>query len=329
MNETFLPTGDIAEMVDERAEDQRAAGIMFREPGVYFGLPEAEYFADSSLGSSDMKRIAYSPADYWFESRMNPAREPDAQTPSQFFGTAAHKIILEGRDAFEAIYAPVDYPGNIKAGKDERAAIEARGMLPIKRADFNRLQMAAAMIRGNAPLAQSFIGGVPEVSVFWEKDGIPKRARIDYLKLRASVDLKSIRNSRQIEFHEACRRAIAEYRYDTQAAHYREGREALRTLVKQGRVFGDHDAEWLRKVADVEEFASVIIFYQAEGAPLSWGTTISPGNGLLDLACATLSKAEHNYREFKERFGLMTPWVVEMPLEEIDVNDLPAWSFRA
>ncbi len=297
-------------------------------PGIYFSMPESEYFADPALGSTDMKRLAYSPCDYWFESSHNPMRVQKEPTPAQLFGRAVHKFVLEGRDLFESLYAPTDFSGSTKDGKAERKAIEDAGKTPIKRDDWTQICSSGAMIRSNPYLAEAFSGGMSEVSIFWEDAGLRKKCRIDYLKPRASVDLKSIRNSRNIDFREACRRALAEYRYDAQAEHYDHGRAAARALIADGAVHGDHDPEWLRRVAGASEWAFVFVFYQADGAPLTYGVSLSPANGLRDIARTTLRIAEQNYREHVARFGFDLPWVLAEPLEEIDINSLPAWAFR-
>jgi PDDEXK-like domain of unknown function (DUF3799) len=59
------------------------------------------------------------------------------------------------------------------------------------------------------------------VSVFWiDEDGIPCKARHDYVKPRTLVNLKKFANIRQRPVDLAIHLAIAEYRYDLQAAHY-------------------------------------------------------------------------------------------------------------
>lgn len=297
-------------------------------PGIYFGLSESIYRADTALGSTDVKMLAQSPPDYWFNSRHNPMREESEPTPSQKFGTAIHKFVLEGREAFETIYAPTEFAGNTKEGKAERAAIKEAGKTPISQDDWTRIMMAGTIIRSNPEISSAFSNGAPEVSVFWERDGIRRKARFDYLKTRAVVDLKSNANRNKQEFVTACRNAIGRYRYDIQAAHYSEARAQVRAFVEQGAVSGDHDPEWVANLAAQDEWAFVWIFYQSEGAPLTWGTTLSPGNGLFDYATASIERAEENYRAFLDRFGLGQPWVLAEPLSEIDINDIPAWSFK-
>src|SRR5215472_7457876 len=154
--------------------------------GVYLGLSEESYLRDVGLGSSDMKRLAYSPEDFWFESKMNPMWEQDESTPAQKLGTAMHKMVLEGRQSFEGRYAPTDFPGNVKAGINERRRIEEDGKLAMSRHDWDRLQIQGAVIRANPVLAEAFDGGVgSEVTILWQANGMKKKCRIDKLKLRS------------------------------------------------------------------------------------------------------------------------------------------------
>jgi len=324
--ETFPLTslGAAAVAVVEKIEPKREPFA----PGIYFGLDEAVYHADAAIGSTGMKKLAENPPAYWWDSPHNTMREEDIDTPARLFGRAVHKFVLEGRAAFEVAYAPTEFSGSTKAGKEERERIAGAGKQPIKRDDWNRIMMAGTIIRANPEISGAFSGGQPEVSIFWERDGIRRKARFDYLKPRAIVDLKSNANTMDIDFVASCRKSIGSYRYDVQAAHYFDARALMPQLVAQGAVFGDHDPAWLERVVNEPVWAWVWIFYQSTGAPLTWGTTLSPGNGVLDLARATLAKAEENYRTFVDRFGLDNPWVIAEPLEELDLNDLPSWSFR-
>ena len=103
---------------------------------------------------------------------------------------------------------------------------------------MREVRQAAAAITLNAHLVRAFEGGVAEVSVFWVEDGVPLKARFDYLKPRAIIDLKSFANQRERPVDVAIRAAIAEYRYDLQARHYCDGYVALCRLVRSARVFG-------------------------------------------------------------------------------------------
>lgn len=294
-------------------------------PGIYFGMSDTDYHADSALGSTGLKRLLQSAPDFWWQSSMNPAREPEKETPAKVFGRAVHKCVLEGRAAFEAAYSPTDFPGNVKAGKEERAIIEQAGMIPLKRDDYERILAASAFICANQNLANAFVGGAPEVSVFWERDGLMLKARFDYLKLNAITDLKSIRNKTGKEFAKACRDAVANYEYALSADHYMEGRRQMARLISEGAVYGDHDADWLKRVAANEVFAFVLVFWQAEGSPISQGFKLSPGNPMLGQARYWIDKAIETYRRFMAEYGTDTAWILADPLQELDDSDMPIW----
>ncbi|KTS11452.1 PD-(D/E)XK nuclease-like domain-containing protein, partial [Methylobacterium indicum] len=293
--------------------------------GVYFGLDEALYRADPALGSTDVKKLATSPADFWWGSRHNPNREPEKDSPALLVGSAVHRYVLEGREAFDAEYAPAEHPGNVKAGIREREVIEASGRTAIKRQDYDRILAAAHIIRSNPVLASAFDGGQPEVSVFWTAGGIRRKARVDYLRTRANVDLKSIANVNGLPFPIACRRAIASFRYDVQAAHYLDARDAMRGLVAAGAVTGDHDPAWLKACVAADTYAHVLVFWQKENSPLTWGTTLSAGNPILDIARMVILRAEDNWRRLTAQFGFDTPWLEAQPLEELDLSEMPGW----
>jgi hypothetical protein len=289
-------------------------------------LDDREYHNDTALGSTDIRRVLASPCDYWWCSPHNPLRPDDSPTPSQLFGRAVHKFVLEGEAAFLSEYAACDLPGNTKGGKEERAAIEAAGRAPLRRDDYNRILLSGQMIRANPHLGEAFSGGMSEVSVFWKReDGLRLKCRFDYLKIRAIADLKSIRNTRGIDFVEACCRSVAQWQYPTQAAHYFDGRRAMRALWQEGLVYGDHDAEWIKRAVNSQEYAFVFVFWQAEGSPITHAFSLSPNNPILDTARKKIEAALQRYKEFEAKFGLAEPWVLTEPVVELDINDLPYW----
>src|ERR1700686_3130168 len=85
--------------------------------GIYIGLDADRYHEDDALGSSDIKRLRRGAFEYWWGSRLNPCRPEDDETEAQKVGTAYHKIILEGRQAFDALY--------LRRPDDERGASAA------------------------------------------------------------------------------------------------------------------------------------------------------------------------------------------------------------
>lgn len=298
--------------------------------GIYFGLDEREYHNDPALGSTDVKKLADSPPAYWFDSKHNPLWQPGESTPAQMLGTARHKCILEGEDSFLARYAPTHSSGSTREGKAERAAIADAGMLPMKFDDYASILQSSQIIRSNPSIATAFSGGAgSEVSIFWTDPSARRhKARFDYLKPRATVDLKNTANMYAKDFPSACRDAIARYRYDIQAAHYAEARRAAVGLYEQGLVTGDYDNSIMKACMHNQPVAWVWIFFQSTGAPLTWGAVVSPENPIMTIGREARETALAKYDEYVARFGLDAAWIHDEPLRELAIDEMPAWWAR-
>ncbi len=76
--------------------------------GIVFGMPEALYHADPSLGSTSLKQLGKTASDYWWDSHMNDLRDAEDEDKKDgkhfLWGSAFHKLVLEGRPAFDAAY---------------------------------------------------------------------------------------------------------------------------------------------------------------------------------------------------------------------------------
>lgn len=307
--------------------------VNFPAPGIYMNMPEDIYHATGALGSTSIKQLSWSAPDYWFSSPHNPV-EIEADTNDAFtLGSAFHKIVLEGREAFEARYGVAYENGTTKLGRAESEAIAAAGKIRVRFKDWQRILLAGAAIGANPHLANAFQGGPTEVSIFWNHpvgggEPVPLKARIDCLKLRSSTDLKTIAPIDGMEFDAACKRAMGSYSYHVQARHYENARRQMSKLLADGCIFGDHDADLMKRIAAQDEFASVFVFLKKTAAPLTHGIMLSPGNPLLGIAQATIDKAVDNYVRCRSEFGFDTPWLVNKPLEELAAEELPPWAFR-
>jgi hypothetical protein len=312
----------VSKIVDETAEK---AGFTEHADGIYFGMSDAVYHADTALGSTSLKKLVSNAPDFWWESHLNPARPDDDDTPAKTFGRQLHQCVLEGIDKFRAGHAPQYNAGNVKAGISEIADIKAAGKVPVKFKEWRKILAASAFIKANKTLANAFDNGQPEVSVFWTADGLRFKARFDYLKLNAITDLKSLSNPYGKEFERLCREAIGSYDYLISAEHYFEGRRQMKRLCDAGAVFGDVDRDWVARVAANEVFAFVFVFWQKDGAPISHGIKLSTGNPLLGHARGMITKAIDNYNLFMSEFGTDAAWVPSTKLDELDETDLPVW----
>jgi hypothetical protein len=315
-----------------------------RDPGIYFDLDEDVYHADPALGSSDERRLALNPSDYWWGSWMNPRRRPDKETPSTIRGSAVHALVLYGEAVFDERYMrgaeltedmTAAEKGALTKAANKKA--EERGLVALPAETYDNIAIASAMIAKNPKLAKALVGGVNEVSIFWRDraNGIPKKARVDCMKVarRNQVsylglgDLKSLVNKYDKPFPKACTDAISNYRYDVQAKHYMNGCSLIPKLVADGCVHGSHDPDVLKLLASTTACAWQFVFWQAEGAPLTFSKVISPANPLLEVAQATLDRADHNYLDYMERFGT-SMWLLEEEPTELLLEELPPWHAR-
>lgn len=337
------------------------------DDGIHFDLSAADYHADPALGSSNLKALKYDPALFWFDSHLNPLRPADEATKSQMIGTAVHTMVLDGPAVFSACYRPEPDDDAMRTADEIEAWLKARsikpertkkamiaqaaaadpdvliydhevakakadGVIMLARDDYARIVQAAQTLAANPHLRNAVVSGYCEVSVFWteEIDGVSirRKARFDYLRPRAVVDLKSIRPTFGKGFAAECRRAIANWRYDIQAAAYLQARAKLPELVAAGRVFGDVNRGWLDTVASQEEYAFVIVFWASDGAPLTWGGAFSPGNPILDAAAAEIEAALATYARCVQQFGEGEPWIEPQPLGEIFWEEMPGYFGR-
>lgn len=74
------------------------------EPGVYFGMANEDYHAIPCLNGSLLKKLFKSPSSFYYHSWLNPFKAKSRKSKALNIGTAYHKRILEGKEAFEKAY---------------------------------------------------------------------------------------------------------------------------------------------------------------------------------------------------------------------------------
>jgi hypothetical protein len=321
---------------------------IIERPGIYFGLDEDVYHASPWCGSTDMKKLFRNPPDFWEDSWFNEHREPEGlPTPAQRYGRAIHSCILYGRKQFDLTHRGIDdETGETVSADGVKSWLKDHGTQPKKLKDeclqqvkdefgvelltgpsYFRIVAAHASITANPYLQPAFSGGWPEVSVFWEQDGVPCKCRIDYLKMRASVDLKSfVIQDRVQPLDTILKNIILRYRYDMQLAHYQNGRRAMQQLAEEGLIYGTvrPDLDWLLQCAACEDPAFVLVFYSKQGAPIAKAIQVKWKQALHMSGQASLSYAIEAYLKNFGLFGTER-WVnIDPPKEFLD-EDLPAY----
>ncbi|MDJ0513105.1 MAG: PD-(D/E)XK nuclease-like domain-containing protein [Methyloceanibacter sp.] len=338
-----------------------------REPGIYFGLPEAEYHATPALSNSGIQNLLISPLDFWARSWMNPTYEHE-ETEFTRKGSAYHKRILEGREAFEASYAaalnPDDYPDALKTTDDIKAQLRVHGEKLSGRKDelierllthdptapiwahmlsehgkanhgkeiipqswIDEIEISAAHIDHHPELGKAFSGGHPEVSIFWETEGIPMKARLDYLKPRAVVDLKTFSNPLGKPIDRAIAGAMASGRYHIQAYVYLEAVAAAKKHIHAGQVIW-HESTKMRDYEKgppdlADETTFLFVFQQTGIAPVARGK-VFPKRLVYDCAAAAVKEARYTFNFYTEKFGA-DPWVDQSRIDTFADEDFPIW----
>ena len=342
---------------------------LVQEPGVYFGMPEADYHRAFALSATGIKHLRISPLDFWARSALN-AERSEEESEARIIGRAYHKRIIEGPAAFAAMYAaeldPAEHPGAFRTNEELKTAIERAGgptarLGALRKAELierllqydptaliwdrlvvahqerhagkirlpllaiHRIEIAAAMIEKHPQLSKAFSGGMPEVSVFWrdEDSGVPCKARFDYLKPRAIVDLKSYENTIGLPVRKAIARCVANYRYHIQAAFYLDGAEAARGLIAKGRVFGEVDPGFPPALAAAPERHFLFVFQQKGPAPLARGMVLAPGL-TLDIGRDEIADATALFAHCWQVYGA-DPWLDASEIETFDPTEFPAY----
>lgn len=190
-----------------------------------------------------------------------------------------------------------------------------------------KIEIAAAMIEHHPTLSKCFSGGYPEVSVVWvdADTGVPMKARLDYLKPTAIVDLKSFSNPLNLPFDTAVRRAIASNLYFVQAAFYWEAVKQAVIHVRAGDIFGAVTDDFLTKLINANEDVRQFMFVAqstgdapvARGYIMPRGIVFGRGESLIRESAELLAKCWTAYGK--------SPWVDTAPVQVLDDMLFPAW----
>lgn len=340
-------------------------------PGIYFGMPEAEYHADESFSASGAKNLLVSPLTFWTRSNLNPRRK-DEQTPAMKFGSACDKLIVEGPEAFSEAYAVrpriEDYPDAIdgvealrercaelglkKGGRIDDLCARIREADPsavlwpdlmrafdlenigreIISADWHRdIIDCAQIVRNHPDVAKAFSGGYPQVSIFWAKGGVPRKCRVDYLKTKAALDLKTFSNPFDRPISEAVAAAMANQKYGIQAVFYKDGIETIKQVVHSAPtppVFGTVDGHWMDAFLACEGHRFGFVFVERGDTPNvegRWFDEFLPNGqpaGAYEAAQARYEWACDEWLRWTMGKG-RAPWIESRPMRAFEDHEFP------
>jgi hypothetical protein len=208
---------------------------------------------------------------------------------------------------------------------------EHAGKVFLNRDTLDRIELAAAMIEKSPTLGKAFTGGMPEVSVFWTcyKTGVPCKARFDYLKPKAIIDLKTASNKGGYPVARAIERELAYNRYAIQTAWYYEASDYIAEFVREAKVqfvgvtMGEGGASYLRALRDNHEKTFIFVFQIKGIAPTAIGRSLPRNSTHVQIAQAYCEAAKQTYKTCTETYGT-DPWVSDEPIAVFDDAQIPA-----
>lgn len=259
--------------------------------GVYFGLPFGDYLAERRLSFHGCKDLLISPLTYW-TNYMDPDRE-DKDSKAKLIGRAFHTRVLEGEAEFKTRFAvkPEKDPDYIDGGDDIKARCGELGLKkngkimdmcerileadpsallwPVFMRDFMKqnegkdwltedewrnIERPARMIAIHPYASKAFLGGYPEVSIFWTdpEHGARMKTRVDYLKVKDLIEVKGFSNPMEKDIDAAVAHTVGSKKYLMQGRVLLEGVKHAKEFARKGLVHGNPDPEWIKEFASTE-----------------------------------------------------------------------------
>ena len=219
----------------------------------------------------------------------------------------------------------------------------AGGRTLIKSDDDLRIRMCARMIQQDPELAKAFKGGYPEVTLIWRdpRQGVLMKARIDYLKLKAIVDLKTYANVKELSARKAIARTIGEKAYALQPAVYCQGADEVRNIVRAHGASAIHfhdgwteeqrsDATaWALKWATWTEPDRFLWLFQAKGSAPVTRAFYHPLSGTLhSIAQSMFTEGVRKFRECADIFGSDVPWLDLGEIDDLEEGEIPLFGLE-
>jgi len=188
-------------------------------------ISNADYHADPAISASQLKEISRSPYHYW-SRYLDPDRSPTIATSAMKLGSLTHCCVLEP-DQVSARYG-ITPDRRSNAGKALAAEMEASGIEAVTAQEMEQALAMAASVRSNSTAALLLSDGAAEQSFWWDdvSTGLKCKCRPDWLSADGAtiVDLKTCQDASPTGFA----KAVANFGYQIQAAHYLAGTLATR-----------------------------------------------------------------------------------------------------
>jgi hypothetical protein len=218
----------------------------------------------------------------------------------------------------------------------EHAALTA-GKTILSASEMSRLDRLAEVVLGDPCAAAVLSGGKAEVSIFVRdpETGVMLKARMDYVKAAATIDLKTFSNSRGKPTDRAVFDAIYHEAYFQQCVFYHRLRELARQQLATGElgVHGNAPDGWVEGFAANYRPAFGFVFVESSEpfelrlvelrrSEVAGGQT----NVYWTFAEARIDDAIHLYAHCRNRYG-NSPWREPAKPHVLLDTDLPQLMF--
>lgn len=259
-----------------------------------------------------------------------------------------HDVKLTGNKDFliEQILS-IDPTAEIMEAKRQEYAKSCAGREFIDLETMQQIEFAAAMIEKHPDISKCFQGGCAEVTILWyetvlldhqspEEFKVPMKARLDYLKTQAIVDLKTFANQHGKPIDRAIYSDIAQNKYHIQAAVYFKAVERAKAFVQSGEYGAYHNGEIHPVVSEsmsefVEKFAAAdmpqfVFVHQQKGIAPVARANVMPRDNVYACGQHAIREAMEKYVRCVESYGTDgLPWVDSASIGRLDDEGFPAW----
>lgn len=218
------------------------------EPGVYVGLSMEEYHNDPAIGSSGIKALNISPEEYWFNSPLNPDREPYDSNAAKV-GRAYHAMVLEPEKPF---------PFTIKECKSSKIeGVMGRG-------DYDMLLRMYKRLLEAPKHWNALHGGVSEVTIVWrdQESGLRCKIRPDCFAPEWVSDLKTCADVS----NKALRYDFPKWGYHISGGMYSIGMQNLKRMITDGyQMPPEFSAEFITRFMAREKQIFCFVLQEKDG----------------------------------------------------------------
>lgn len=233
-------------------------GQVIHEPGIYADVPIETYHGNPylldgfSISSSGMREFIERPSLYWGYSVYNRNRFERAEKPHFSFGQAAHMLLLEGAEGFDARFAvrPEKAPdgrqwhASNKSCKEWLEAQEGAGKAVLTQSDLDAIRFIRDSLQKHPFVRNGLLDGMTEMSVFARFGNIWFRSRPDVLPAVSNGDMADLKTAASVS-ERSIETSLRDNRYYVQAAM---ARMVMQKLYEDWQ-FGGFALVWAEKSA--------------------------------------------------------------------------------